>query len=181
MFKAEEAHINQLREWGADEIDHPGGTLLAHLVRTASLLHRWDADDDLVLAGLFHAAYGTDGFAPSLIQLDQRADLQSIIGREAEAIIYTYACCDRTASYPLIGDAAIDCFIDRHTGAPIEMSEQALRDFVELTYANELDLVAYNQEFAAEFGPALKQVFNQWTHLASEPAIAHLHEVLGGN
>ncbi len=37
--------IDLLVERGADGIEHPGGTLLAHLRRVASLLEQWGADD----------------------------------------------------------------------------------------------------------------------------------------
>ncbi len=51
---------------GADTIDHPGGTRFAHLRRVAVLLGQWGASPVVQIAGLCHAFYGTDGFAPSL-------------------------------------------------------------------------------------------------------------------
>lgn len=51
-----------LRELGAEDIPHPGGTLLAHLRRVRTRLASWDARPALQLAGLCHAFYGTDGF-----------------------------------------------------------------------------------------------------------------------
>jgi hypothetical protein len=43
-----------LRDRGADTIDHPGGTLLAHLNRVADTLASWGHDADLQLVGLAH-------------------------------------------------------------------------------------------------------------------------------
>ena len=172
-----EDHITTLRDWGADQVDHPGGTLLAHLVRTAKDLENWGASDDLVLAALFHAAYGTDGFAPSLIDLSQRNLLQSIVGAEAEAIIYRYASCDRKATYPNIKVGEKVVFIDRYAGGPATMSDADIQTFVELTIANELDLVEHNDDFAAEFGPILFDIFSGWTHLASGHAVAKLNHL----
>ena len=170
-------HIATLKDWGADQVDHPGGTLLAHLVRTAKDLEEWDASDDLVLAALFHAAYGTDGFAPSLIDLSQRELLKSIVGTKAEEIIYRYASCDRMATYPSIKEGAQVVFVDRYTDGPAAMSEADIRTFVELTIANELDLVEHNDAFAAEFGPILFEIFSEWTHLASDHAVAKLNHL----
>lgn len=88
-----------LRTRGADSIDHPGGTLLAHLVRVASLLAEWGADDDVQLAGLCHAAYGTDGFGVALLGLDERALVIEAIGQNAEALVYCTPAA--TASRPI--------------------------------------------------------------------------------
>lgn len=57
--------VTLLREFGADTIAHPGGTLLTHLQRVQARLATWKARPALQLVGLCHAFYGTDGF-PSL-------------------------------------------------------------------------------------------------------------------
>lgn len=51
-----------LREHGAATIDHPGGTLYAHLGRVHDRLGALGHGPDVRLAGLTHAVYGTDGF-----------------------------------------------------------------------------------------------------------------------
>lgn len=170
-----------LVEWGADKIDHPGGTLLAHLVRTRDLLRVWGAPDYLVQAGLFHATYGTDGFAPSLLTLDQRDLLRSEIGEEAEAFVYFYASCDRTATYPTIGGDIQCAFRDRYAGENITLSQATLRAFVELTMANELDLVAQNPDFATRYGDSFRTLFGGWLSLASDAAQKHYAAILGAS
>ena len=75
-----------LRELGAADIAHPGGTLLAHLVRVRDRLARWEARPALQLAGLCHAFYGTDGFATALLPTGRRAELTAVIGPEAESL-----------------------------------------------------------------------------------------------
>src|SRR6187402_1376811 len=72
--------IALLAAWGADRIAHPGGTLLAHLRRTAYRLQGWGASRELVLAGLCHAAYGTHGFPTALLELSRRDVLRELIG-----------------------------------------------------------------------------------------------------
>ncbi|MGY5125449.1 DUF6817 domain-containing protein [Streptomyces nigrescens] len=76
-----------LRELGAETLDHPGGTLLAHLRRVQEQLATWGARPALQLAGLCHAFYGTDGFATPLLPLDRRTELAAVIGAEAEALV----------------------------------------------------------------------------------------------
>lgn len=67
---------------GANNMEHPGGTLFAHLGRVRTMLAEWGADEDVQLAGLCHAAYGTDGFAVALLALNERPVLAEAIGRE---------------------------------------------------------------------------------------------------
>lgn len=131
------------RARAADEIDHPGGTLLAHLKRVAALLTEWGADSDIQLAGLCHAAYGTDGFGAALLALEERTLLAETIGETAEALVYLYASCDREQTYP------------------------ALRAFMEITAANELDVVRHNDELSRLHGAGLAKLFiNAASHLS---------------
>src|SRR4051794_20282115 len=83
---------------GAERMLHPGGTLLAHLQRTARRLETWGAEPDLITAGLCHAAYGTQGFRTPLLQRSERQLLRAHIGDEAEAIVYAYCASERTDS-----------------------------------------------------------------------------------
>jgi hypothetical protein len=129
-----------LRTLGAADVAHLGGDLLAHLERTEAILHEWAAPEALALAGLCHAAYGTDGFPPSLLPLADRERLARVIGADAEALVYLYASCDRAAVYPQLGEPAVG-FRDRFTGEVHHPDDTAIADFAELTAANELELV----------------------------------------
>lgn len=125
----------------ADAIDHPGGKLFAHLLRTAVTLAEWGVDTELVTAGLCHAVYGTDGFPVALRSIDRRAEVRRLVGEEAEAIVYTYAAADRSVTWSPAADPGNPPHRDRFTGeerilAPAEATEQWT-----LTAANELDLL----------------------------------------
>jgi hypothetical protein len=61
-----------LRARGAEAIEHPGGTLYAHLERVQDRLAALGASPRVQLAGRVHAVYGTDGFDVSLLTLDER-------------------------------------------------------------------------------------------------------------
>ncbi|WP_329115731.1 DUF6817 domain-containing protein [Streptomyces sp. NBC_01353] len=154
---------------GADTLNHPGGTLLAHLGRVEARLAAWGARDDLRLAGLCHAFYGTDGFAEHLLPLERRDELAAAIGTEAEEIVYLYASCDREFSYPGIGRED-GLFRDRFTGETLTPTAMQRRDFAELTAANELDVLRENRELWDRHGGALLKLFTRWRPLLSEAA-----------
>ncbi|WP_405699807.1 DUF6817 domain-containing protein [Streptomyces sp. NBC_00069] len=189
-----------LRELGAGQLDHPGGTLLAHLERVHARLGVWGARPELRLAGLCHAFYGTDGFATALLPVGRRAELAAVIGAGAEEIVYFYASCDRAASYPTLAaddpagaDAAgagaaaneavssvAPAFRDRFTGHVHSPDRQSRRDFAELSAANELDLARIDPAFRAAHGPGLLSLFTRLRGLLTEPAWRDCQAVLGG-
>lgn len=158
-----------LRELGAAETSHPGGTLLAHLQRVQEQLAVWDARPALQLAGLCHAFYGTDGFPTALLSLDRRDELAAVIGVEAEDIVYLYGSCDRRATYPTLADADA-AFQDRFTGRARIPEQQLRRDFAELSAANELDLARIDPAFREKWGPQLLALFTRLRPLLSQPA-----------
>ncbi|MFD5514724.1 VOC family protein [Streptomyces sp. NPDC127066] len=144
---------------GAGEMPHPGGTLLEHLIRVARLLAEWGADPDLQAAGLCHAAYGTDGFDHVLVDATERAVLAELIGERAEALVHLYASCDRGVVYPRLGVGQPVVFRDRFTGREHTPLESDVRAFLELTAANEIDVLAHNVDLADRYGPALHRLF----------------------
>ncbi|MEV6995905.1 DUF6817 domain-containing protein [Streptomyces sp. NPDC093228] len=167
-----------LRAAGAEGIEHPGGTLLAHLQRVSALLASWGARSELVSAGLCHAFYGTDGFPVALLDLGHRAKLVEAIGVEAEALVYFYASCDRKSSYGGLTDIR-GTFVDRFTGTWMHPSLNARRDFAELTAANELDIAAISPDVRIRHEANLLELLTRWRPLLSEPAWAHCSSVLG--
>lgn len=158
-----------LEELGAASIPHPGGTLLAHLLRVHSRLARWNARPALRLAGLCHAFYGTDGFPKALLPLDRRGELAAAIGAEAESIVYFYAACDREATYPTLAEQAPG-FRDRFTGRSHTPDTRLRRDLAELTAANELDLADHDPAFRERYGAGLLALFQRWRPLLSREA-----------
>ncbi|THA51391.1 DUF6817 domain-containing protein [Streptomyces sp. A1136] len=174
---AVEQALALLREFGAEDIAHPGGTLLAHLHRVQARLAAWNARPVLRLAGLCHAFYGTDGFPTPLLPPDRREDLAAVIGDEAEAIVYLYASCDRKATYPLLGrpDAV---FHDRFTGRAVDPGPQPRRDFAELSAANELDIAHFDAAFRARWGSDLLGLFTRLRDLLSAEAWRDCRTVL---
>jgi hypothetical protein len=178
-MREEGGPIAFLEAWGAGEIEHPGGTLLAHLRRTGDRLASWGAPSPLVLAGLCHAAYGTDGFPIVLIAPSRRCDLVAVIGAAAEAIVYFYASCDRGAFLPQLGRRHPPRFRDRFTNTELTPPPEMLRQFVELTFANELDLVLHSPEFARRHGGGLAELCGRCRAFATDAANAAARAILG--
>jgi hypothetical protein len=165
--------MNEVEEFllakGALDLEHPGGTLLAHLRRTHDVLYTWGARPALRLAGLAHAAYGTDGFPQGLMEVSARATLAGLIGSDAEEIVYAYCSCDRAFTYPRLTEPSPQ-LRDRFTGEVSMPSPQRVRDLVELTFANELDVLAHNDDLRTRHGDALRSLFTACKPYASEPA-----------
>lgn len=166
-----------LRELGAAQIEHPGGTLLAHLLRVSTLLAEWGARPALQRAGLCHAFYGTDGFATALLDLDRRHELVAAIGTEAESLVYFYASCDRRASYPTLADAR-GLFHDRFAGRRFSPTQGQRRDFAELTAANELDIARISPQFLAQHGAEVLELLTNMRPLLSDAAWSQTRTVL---
>jgi len=144
---------------------HLNGTLLDHLLATEELLCSWGSSPELCLAGLCHATYGTDGFAPFLVSWDDRPLLAEVVGVDVEAIVYLYAACDRGVVYPQLAGAGPVQFRDRFRRQTFEASGAELRDFADLTLANELDIALGDRGAAGAgagapgwIGPLVEQV-----------------------
>lgn len=132
-------------------------------------LGRWEARPALQLAGLCHAFYGTDGFGLAPLPLGHRSRLVEAIGAEAESIVYLYASCGRAASYPTL-DGPEPTFHDRFTGRGFVPTLGQLRDFAELTAANEVDIAHVDSAFRASYGAGLLALFTRLRPLLSPAA-----------
>jgi hypothetical protein len=154
-----EATIEFLRRHGAESTPHIFGDLLSHLVGVEVLVRSWGGSDTLALAALGHAAYGTHGFEPFILERDSRSELVDAIGPEAEELVYFYASCDRDAFYPQLTSSVTGPgdlrFWDRFAAESSEPSAEYVTLFVDLTFANEVELAV-----ASPGGPA------RWTWLA---------------
>jgi hypothetical protein len=159
-----------LLDHGAERIGHPGGTLYDHLVRVGEALAGWGAAEAVRLAGLCHAAYGTDGFDQALMSVDDRKTLRDVIGEDAEALVHLYAATDRRAVYPRLDGRTPVEFTDRFTQSAVTVEEPELRAFLEITAANELDVLGRQPVMLAQYGPSLHAMFARCRDLLSAAA-----------
>ncbi len=169
--------LELLRSRGADTIEHPGGTLLDHLVRVADRLTSYRADPDLVAAGLVHAAYSTDGFDTALLDLTERDLLRDVIGAPVEDLVYRYAATDRRPFYRQL-DQPLVVWTDRFTGASVTLDRADVVPLVDLTVANELDVVEHAPDVRAEYGDALRELFTRARPVMSDAAWADVEATL---
>jgi hypothetical protein len=165
-----------LRDRGAESIDHAGGTLHAHLSRVHDRLAALGADPDLRLAGLTHAAYGTDGFRVTLLDVADRAELRGLIGERAEQLVYRYGGCDRGRTWrALATTGTIRSRFTEHAESP---TPEDLRAFVDLSIVNELDVCEQSAEIAAKHGEYFRSIFADWSALASPAVLADAKRLL---
>ncbi|MDX3005447.1 hypothetical protein PWY87_27465 [Kribbella solani] len=162
---------------GADEIDHAGGSLYVHLHRVAKRLGSLGASDTLILAGLAHAAYGTDGYPTHLFDWrTERPVLESVIGTDAELIVYRYGACDRETTWRDLAEHRT--VTDRFTGTSEELGNAELRDFVDLSIVNELDVLDHDADRADELRAFLRDQIPRWQSLASPAVLTEAHRIL---
>jgi hypothetical protein len=169
------AALELLRQRGADLIDHPGGTLLDHLVRVQERLRSYGAPVDLQLAGLTHAAYSTDGFDTALLTRDERPLLTEAIGAAAEMLAYRYAATDRVPLYRQLGQPLV-VWTDRFTRSGITLDPADVAPLVELTVANELDVL---EHLGVAANDALREMFTRARPVMSAGAWADVERALG--
>jgi len=162
---------------GADELEHAGGSLYVHLHRVAKRLTTLGASDTLVLAGLAHAAYGTDGFPTHLFDWQsERAVLEAVIGPEAEQLVYRYGACDRETTWRDLAEHRT--VTDRFTGTSEELSTAELRDFVDLTIVNELDVLDHAPDLTPKLHQFLQEQLPRWQSLTSPAVLTEANRVV---
>ena len=150
------------------EIAHTNNSLFEHLNGTYDLLKTWGASSTLCDAGLFHAVYGTDGFNKSLITDQYRDSIRKVIGSESEEIVYLYCSCDRDFFWPKIGTD--NRLLNRFTKRIIYLTDKEMRDFCELTVANEIEISIHSDDFIKEYGKSLLSLFLKMKPYISEMA-----------
>jgi hypothetical protein len=165
-----------LRERGTETIQHPGGTLYAHLCRVRDRLAALGHDSDVQAAGLTHAAYGTDGFDLALLFWRERDTLRELIGPNAEELVYLYAACDRSLSWPDL--AATHRITDRFTGAAVRIPDWQLTAFVDLSIVNELDVLAHDPSLLAAHRDYFTELFAAWSPITSPAVVTEVRRLL---
>lgn len=167
-------NFRKLEELGAGDFVHLNGSLLEHLEGTSRLLASWNAPSVLQEAGLYHAAYGTAGFESNFVSLTQRQKISDIIGIEAEVIVYQYCACDRDYFWPNFLEENNPEYRDRFTGKTFYLKNDQIRNFCELTVANEVEIALDNPGFIDKHGQQLaalaKSMERYITGKASEAA-----------
>lgn len=80
---------------GAGELGHAVTTFTDHLFQSFSIVQRWRQPHARCMAALFHSAYGSDANDVPLFRLEDRGDLRTWIGAEAERLVLLFCTVDR--------------------------------------------------------------------------------------
>ena len=154
-----------LRRREAAKIAHPGGTLAAHLERVCERLAELGAREDLQLAGLGHAVYGTDGFAVPLVTTAHREAIRAVLGTEVELIIYRYGATDRKKTWPDL--ATTGRLWDRFDSSVEALNADDLRDQADLSIVNELDVLEHSEGSPGKQAAYVADLVSRWRSIAS--------------
>lgn len=79
-----------LIQQGAGRTSHSGHTLWDHLVGVHRILEACKSADYVCVAGLFHSVYGTQAFKKVTIDSSRRAEVQDLIGTNAESLVWAF-------------------------------------------------------------------------------------------
>jgi hypothetical protein len=118
---------------------HGVRTLMAHLEGTERLLRTWGARSSLCDAGLFHSVFGTESFKGELIPLHLRPEVQAIIGKEAERLVWLFGVLEKVSFYELLVSNTERIVRHRQSQVEIPITIEEFRDLCELTTANWLE------------------------------------------
>ena len=114
--------VDYLKEIGCGHQQHSGNrSLLHHLVGVSLILSERECSDALCIAGLFHSIYGTSVFSPKMVSMDDRDKIKSLIGIEAENIVYQFCILPK----------------DRRAGIYALEESHLKDDLYDLSYAND--------------------------------------------
>jgi hypothetical protein len=176
MSQADDVRAWLLRR-GAASVEHAGGSLYDHLGRVSDRLAGHGCSMDEQLAALTHAAYGTDGFRVTLLDVADRRELRELIGPAAEAMVYRYGGCDRGRTWRALPTTRL--IRSRFTEHDESPPPAELRAFVDLSIVNEIDVYERSAEIAARAGDYFRSLFPTWQPLASPGVMADCRRVLG--
>ncbi len=103
--------------------------------------------------------------------------LREVVGDEAEKLVHRYGATDRVPFYRQL-DQPLVVWTNRFTGASLTLDPADVAPHVELTVANELDVVEHSAEVRAEFGPSLLALFTRGRLLMTAAAWADVERTL---
>lgn len=113
---------------------HSGRTLRDHLCGTYRILKEWSEPQHVCLAGLFHSIYGTEYFM-STLTLNERAQVEKMIGPEAEKLVYFFCMMSRRSLYENFSNPYPQIFC-RQDLKMIEIELDTLMDLMAVAAAN---------------------------------------------
>jgi hypothetical protein len=131
---------------GIERIPHTGKSYLAHLIGVYRLMAHHGCTEEVCRAGMFHSIYGTQLFQGFKLPLEQRPELQALIGDRAERLAYLNCAIDRpTLDRALETSAEPNRVTDRLTGAEVTLSQADFDDLCRVHLFDWLEQVPRSQ------------------------------------
>ena len=96
--------------------------------------------------------------------------------RRRSCIVYRYGSCERETTWRDLAEH--HTVTDRFTGTSEELSTAELRDFVDLTIVNELDVLDHAPALAPKLRPFLQEQIPRWQSLTSPAVLAESQRIL---
>ena len=148
---------------GTKEVKHTEGSFLGHLVSVYRNLEKWDCDEELCRAGMFHSIYGTEKFRKFSLPLERRDEVKRLIGERAERLAYCNCVMDRASfDRAALQEGGPYEFVDRDNNL-IRLSDEDFDDLCRVHLCDWLEQVPRSQQWGYRF-----------------QAYKHLAERLGG-
>ena len=136
-----QAVVNKLQEIGCDSTSHLDRNLLEHFQGTYQLLKKWGNCESVCLAGFCHAIYGTETFHTVLVPLEKRQDITSLIGKEAEKLVYYYSILTRKHFIGNLSECHNFHIKSRLNQEIIPITKLEFRQLVEIFLADRLEQI----------------------------------------
>lgn len=140
-----ERALSLLEEIGAEDTDHPRGTLGDHLRGTYDLLSDWGCEPETCLAGLYHSVYGTDVFKTVTVSPDARDKVVAAIGADAERLAYLYCALVRESLYDNLESGGPPYAVrNRLDGTPIPLGRDDYARLLTIDLANRFEQMPHS-------------------------------------
>jgi hypothetical protein len=126
----------------ASSFPHTNGrSLKSHLYGTYRILQSWKARRVVAIAGLFHSVYSTQSYHHTVVPVERRPALATMLGGEAERLIYLFHRCplgllSTVAAAIPEGSVNETIAITKPNAEAIELSSQTLWDLLRIHAAN---------------------------------------------
>lgn len=166
--------IELLKTSGFDEISHSNTKMYDHLVNTYKILKKWELQDYICIAGLYHSIYGTQSLKESNSISDSYRDkFKLILGNDSEKLIWLYTIIDKETFYNLIlKDKKVPNFIiNRDTLKRISIDEKDKFGLVHLFISNWLEI------FSRERGKYTKESISILLYLSQFSCLEAVKDV----
>jgi hypothetical protein len=141
-----EKYLDFLIQLNTKQSKHIETNLLTHLQGVYNYLLVWNCPKEIQLAGLFHSIYSTDEFKTKSLSFEKRPELQKLIGRSAENLVYIYCCCSEKSFQNSVLNNCLPQLQNRFSNSQILLSKQEYNALLWVRLANILDIETRTQQ-----------------------------------